>query len=168
MGTAYKIRCRHCGAQFEHHMQPGYGVLPVCVGCGEYVETETAIRCPACHKKLNTTQEEFNEQIEVVNRTLSEIDKTEKPMIMVFNKIDAFTFVPKDEDDLTPRTRENIDLDELKRTWMNKMQDNCIFISAKERTNIDALKALLYERVKQIHITRFPYNDFLFQQYDEE
>ena len=55
MGTAYKIRCRHCGAQFEHHMQPGYGVLPVCVGCGEYVETETAIRCP----------EEFNEQIEV-------------------------------------------------------------------------------------------------------
>ena len=110
----------------------------------------------------------FKEQIEVVNRTLSEIDKTEKPMIMVFNKIDAFTFVPKDEDDLTPRTRENIDLDELKRTWMNKMQDNCIFISAKERTNIDALKALLYERVKQIHITRFPYNDFLFQQYDEE
>ena len=110
----------------------------------------------------------FEEQIEVVNRTLSEIDKTEKPMIMVFNKIDAFTFVPKDEDDLTPRTRENIDLDELKHTWMNKMQDNCIFISAKKRTNIDALKALLYERVKQIHITRFPYNDFLFQQYDEE
>lgn len=110
----------------------------------------------------------FEEQIEVVNKTLAEIDKTEKPMIMVFNKIDAFTFVPKDEDDLTPRTRENIDLNELKRTWMNKLQDNCIFISAKERTNIDALKALLYERVKQIHITRFPYNDFLFQQYDEE
>ncbi|MFQ7387611.1 MAG: cupin domain-containing protein [Alistipes sp.] len=65
MGTAYKIRCRHCGAQFEHYMQPGYGVLPMCVGCGEYVETETAIRCPACLKKLNTTQEEFNEQIEV-------------------------------------------------------------------------------------------------------
>ena len=110
----------------------------------------------------------FEEQIEVVNRTLSEIDKTEKPMIMEFNKIEAINFVHKDEDDLTPRTRENIDLDELKRTWMNKMQDNCIFISAKERTNIDALKALLYERVKQIHITRFPYNDFLFQQYDEE
>ena len=89
----------------------------------------------------------FEEQIEVVNKTLAEIDKTEKPMIMVFNKIDAFTFVPKDEDDLTPRKRENIDLDELKRTWMNKLQDNCIFISAKERTNIDALKALLYERV---------------------
>ena len=110
----------------------------------------------------------FEEQIEVVNRTLMEIDKTEKPMIMVFNKIDAFTYVPKEEDDLTPRTRENIDLDELKYTWKNKMQDNCIFISAKERNNIDALKVLLYERVKQIHITRFPYNDFLFQQYDEE
>ena len=107
-------------------------------------------------------------QIEVVNRTLAEIDKTEKPMIMVFNKVDAFTFVPKEEDDLTPRGRENIDLDELKRTWMGKLQDNCIFISAKERTNIEALKEMLYERVKQIHITRFPYNDFLFQQYDEE
>ena len=110
----------------------------------------------------------FEEQIEVVNKTLTEIDDREKPMIMVFNKVDAFTFVPKDEDDLTPRKRENIDLDELKRTWMAKMQDNCIFISAKEKTNIEELKALLYERVKQIHITRFPYNDFLFQQYEEE
>ena len=65
MGTAYRIRCKHCGAQFEHSMQPGYGLLPMCVGCGEYVETETAIRCPACLHRLNTTQEEFNEQIEV-------------------------------------------------------------------------------------------------------
>jgi GTP-binding protein HflX len=110
----------------------------------------------------------FEEQIEVVNKTLAEIDKSEKPMIMVFNKIDAFTFIPKEEDDLTPRTRENISLDELKRTWMSKMGDNCIFISAKNRTNIEPLKTLLYERVKEIHITRFPYNDFLFQQYDEE
>ncbi|MDR0750557.1 MAG: GTPase HflX [Tannerellaceae bacterium] len=110
----------------------------------------------------------FEEQIEVVNKTLSEIDKSEKPVIMVFNKIDAFTFMPKEEDDLTPRTRENIGLDELKRTWMSKMGDNCIFISAKSRTNIEALKTLMYERVKEIHITRFPYNDFLFQQYDEE
>ncbi|MDH6356924.1 GTPase HflX [Parabacteroides sp. PF5-9] len=110
----------------------------------------------------------FEEQIEVVNKTLADIDKTEKPMIMVFNKIDAFTFIPKEEDDLTPRTRENIDLDELKQTWMNRLQENVIFISAKERTNVEALKSLLYERVKQIHITRFPYNDFLFQRYDEE
>ena len=70
MGTAYKIRCKHCGAQFEHSMQPGYGLLPMCVGCGEYVETETAIRCPACLHRLNTTQEEFNEQIEVTSMGL--------------------------------------------------------------------------------------------------
>lgn len=109
----------------------------------------------------------FEEQIEVVNKTLAEIDDSGKSSIMVFNKTDAFTFVPKDEDDLTPRTRENIRLDELKQTWMNRMQD-CLFISAKERTNIDALKSLLYERVKEIHITRFPYNDFLYQPYDEQ
>jgi len=110
----------------------------------------------------------FEDQIKVVNRTLLEINKEEKPMIIVFNKVDAFTFVEKEPDDLTPRTRENITLDELKDTWMNKLQDNCIFISAKQRINIDALKSLLYEQVKQIHITRFPYNDFLYQQYDEE
>ena len=65
MGTAYKIRCKHCGAQFEHSTQPGFGLMPMCVGCGEYIETETAIRCPACRRRLNTTQEEFNEQVEV-------------------------------------------------------------------------------------------------------
>ncbi|MDR1981878.1 MAG: GTPase HflX [Tannerellaceae bacterium] len=109
----------------------------------------------------------FEEHIEVVEKTLAEIDKTEKPVITVFNKIDAFTFVPKEEDDLTPRTRENIDLEELKRTWMGKIQDNCLFISAREQVNIEALKTLLYDRVKEIHVTRFPYNDFLFQQYDD-
>ncbi|MDR2917038.1 MAG: GTPase HflX [Tannerella sp.] len=108
----------------------------------------------------------FEEQIEVVNRTLAEIDETPKPVIMVFNKIDMFTFVPKDEDDLTPRTRENISLDELKATWMSKQPDNCIFISAKNKTNIDELRELMYQRVKEIHVTRFPYNDFLFQNYD--
>lgn len=117
---------------------------------------------------VDVSHSQFEEQIDVVNRTLSELDKSEKPMIMVFNKIDAFTYTPKDEDDLTPKTRENINLDELKRSWVNKMKDNCIFISAKERTNIEGLRSLLYERVKQIHITRFPYNDFLFQNYDEE
>lgn len=110
----------------------------------------------------------FEEQIEVVNKTLAEIDDTEKPMIMVFNKIDAFTFVPKDEDDLSPRTRENITLEELEQTWMNRLPQNAIFISAKQRTNVNALKELLYERIKEIHITRFPYNDFLFQNYEEE
>lgn len=89
-------------------------------------------------------------------------------MIMVFNKIDAFTYTPKDEDDLTPRTRENISLDELKATWMNKMHDNCVFISAKKQLNIDELKEKVYAKAKEIHLTRFPYNDFLFQTYDQE
>jgi len=110
----------------------------------------------------------FEEQIEVVNRTLAEIDKTPKPVILVFNKIDLFTFVPKEEDDLTPRTKENISLDELRTTWMNRLPENCIFISAKHKTNVDELKEMMYQRVKEIHVTRFPYNDFLFQQYDSE
>jgi len=109
----------------------------------------------------------FEEQIEIVNKTLHDIDDREKPMILVFNKIDAFTYIKKEEDDLTPRTKENIDLDELKRTWMSKMHDNCIFISAKEKRNMDELKELFYQKVKEIHITRFPYNDFLFQDYEE-
>lgn len=111
----------------------------------------------------------FEEQIEVVNRTLHDIcPDEEKPVIIVFNKIDAFTYVEKAADDLTPRTRENVSLDELRATWMAKMAENCIFISARERTNIDELKALLYRRVKEIHTARFPYNDFLFQHYDDE
>ncbi len=110
----------------------------------------------------------FEEQIEVVERTLADIGCADKPIITVFNKIDAFSFVPKDEDDLTPRVRENIPLSELRETWMSRRPGSCIFISARDRTNVAALKSLLYEQVKAIHITRFPYNDFLFQQYDGE
>lgn len=110
----------------------------------------------------------FEEQIEVVERTLADIGCADNPIITVFNKIDAFSFVPKDEDDLTPRERENIPLSELRETWMSRLPCSCIFISARDRTNIAALKSLLYEHVKAIHITRFPYNDFLFQQYDSE
>lgn len=109
----------------------------------------------------------FEEQIEVVDNILGEIMKGDKPKIIVFNKIDAFEYTPKEDDDLTPRTAENIDLEEMKRIWKEKTKDNCIFISAKKNINIDALKTLLYERIKEIHITRFPYNDFLFQRYDE-
>ena len=111
----------------------------------------------------------FEEQIEVVNNTLKDICKgmEPKPMIMVFNKIDAFTYVPKDADDLTPATRENISLDELKRTWMSRTGDDCVFISAKKGINIDELKKKIYERAKEIHLQRFPYNDFLFQKYDD-
>jgi GTP-binding protein HflX len=110
----------------------------------------------------------FEEQIEVVEKTLHEIDDTEKPVILVFNKIDAFSHVVKEEDDLTPKKREHYSLEELKQTWINRIRDNCIFISAKEKENIDALKQLIYEKVKEIHITRFPYNDFLYQTYEEE
>ena len=118
---------------------------------------------------VDISHPQFEEQIEVVNRTLQEVCKSkDKPMILVFNKVDAFTYVKKDDDDLTPRLRENIPLEELKQTWMAKMNDNCIFISARERINIDELKSRLYEMAKEIHMKRFPYNDFLFQKYDEE
>lgn len=111
----------------------------------------------------------FEDQIEVVNKTLNDLCKgAEKPIIMVFNKIDAFSYQPKDADDLTPRSRENIPLDELKATWMNRMNDNCVFISAKDGTNIDELRHLLYEKAREIHLSRFPYNDLLYQKYDEE
>lgn len=111
----------------------------------------------------------FEEQIEVVDSTLREIcDGADKPMLLVFNKIDAFTCQPKDDDDLTPRQRCNITLDELKDSWMAKMNDNCVFISARKGTNIDELKAKLYSMAREIHLARFPYNDLLYQKYDEE
>lgn len=110
----------------------------------------------------------FEEQIDVVEKTLFEIDKEEKPTIIVFNKIDAFSHIEKDEDDLTPKKRENYSLEELQRSWMSKLKENCIFISAKEKTNIEQLKALIYEKAKEIHVQRFPYNDFLYQTYDNE
>lgn len=111
----------------------------------------------------------FEEQIEVVDKTLREIcNGADKPMIMVFNKIDAFTYTPKDENDLTPQTRENISLDELKRMWMSRLPHDCVFISARTGANIDELKNMLYQRAKEIHLTRFPYTDFLFQKYDDE
>ena len=109
----------------------------------------------------------FEEQIEVVNRTLSEVcGSAEKPVIMVFNKVDAYNYVPKDEDDLTPASRENIPLEELKKTWMARTGDECVFISAREGKNIDELKEKIYDKAKQVHMERFPYNDFLFQKYD--
>lgn len=117
---------------------------------------------------VDISHPQWEEQIEVVDRTLSEICGGQgKPVIMVFNKIDAFSFTPKDADDLTPRTRENIPLEELKETWMAKMDDNCVFISAKKQINIDELKGMLYQKAREIHQQRFPYNDFLFQKYDD-
>lgn len=109
----------------------------------------------------------FEEQIEVVDKTLRDIcGGQDKPVILVFNKVDAFTYTPKDADDLTPRTRENISLDELKQTWMSRLGDDCVFISARKGINIDELKQRIYARAKEVHLSRFPYNDFLFQKYD--
>jgi GTP-binding protein HflX len=133
----------------------------------------------------------FEEQYEVVEQTINELltkqteleeskpwskkqngnRKTEKivaqiPRIVVFNKVDAFTYTPKEKDDLTPIKRENISLEELQKTWMAKLHDDCIFISARQKINIDELKSLFYDRIKAIHIQRYPYNDFLFQQYE--
>lgn len=110
----------------------------------------------------------FEEQIEVVSKTLNDIGGGGKPCILVFNKVDAYTYIKKEEDDLTPKTKENRTLYELESTWMAKLNKNCIFISAREKENIDELKDLLYEKVKELHVQRFPYNDFLFQMYDEE
>ena len=117
---------------------------------------------------VDISHPQFEEQIEIVNKTLQEVcGAADKEMILVFNKVDAFTYVKKDEDDLTPRTRENISLEELKETWMAKMAQHCVFISAKNKQNIDELKNMLYEKAKAIHQARFPYNDFLFQKYDD-
>ena len=116
---------------------------------------------------VDVSHPNFEEQLEVVQQTLREIDPKEKPTILVFNKIDVFSYVPKDEDDLLPVKRENIPLDELKKSWMAKMHDNCIFISAREKQNIDQLKTLMYSKIKEIHIERYPYNDFLFQKYED-
>lgn len=109
----------------------------------------------------------FEEQIEVVAQTLNEITKEVKPIIIAFNKIDAFSYIEKDADDLTPKTRENISLDELKQTRMNKLHENCVFISAGERQNIEELKSLMYKKICEIHVLRFPYNDFLYRDYEE-
>lgn len=116
---------------------------------------------------VDVSHSNFEEQLEVVNQTLKEIDPLEKPMILIFNKIDAFSYTPKEEDDLAPVKRENHSLEELKKTWMAKMHDNCIFISAREKQNIDNLKELMYEKIKAIHVERYPYNDFLFQKYTD-
>jgi GTP-binding protein HflX len=107
----------------------------------------------------------FEQQIEVVNKTLHEIDEREKPMVMVFNKVDAFSYTEKEEDDLTPATRENYSLEDLKKSWMAK-DTKSIFISAKEKTNFEEFRELLYREVAKIHVTRFPFNDFLYPDID--
>jgi GTP-binding protein HflX len=104
----------------------------------------------------------FEEQIRIVNETLSEIGAIDKPTYIVFNKTDAFRYSPKDEDDLGPTGAENISLEDLKRTWMARSNGQCVFISARKLDNISEMKDLLYYRVKEIHAKRYPYNDYLY------
>ena len=117
---------------------------------------------------VDVSHPDFEEQIEVVNKTLADLNCGDKPIMVIFNKVDAFTYVQKDEDDLTPKTRENITLEELKESWMGKLADNCLFISAREKQNIDTLKDILYKKVCELHVQKYPYNDFLYQTYEEE
>ena len=116
---------------------------------------------------VDISHPDFEEQIEVVEKTIADLGAAEKPTMIIFNKIDAYTYVEKAEDDLTPRTKENITLEELMKTWMAKLNDNCIFISAKEKTNMEKLKSVIYNKVREMHVQKYPYNDFLYQTYDE-
>ncbi len=116
---------------------------------------------------VDISHPDFEDQIKVVEKTLADLGCSDKPLIIVFNKTDAYTFTPKEDDDLTPKTKENVSLDELMQTWMAKMHDSCIFISARERDNIENLKAMMYNRVRELHVQKYPYNDFLYQTYEE-
>lgn len=117
---------------------------------------------------VDISHPDFEEQIQVVEKTLAELGTSGRPTILVFNKIDAYRWVEKEADDLTPKQKENISLAELRQTYMAKMQENCIFISAREKTNIEQLRELLYQKVRELHVQKYPYNDFLYQHYDQE
>ena len=111
---------------------------------------------------VDISNPKFEEQIEIVNKTIIELGVTDKPILIVFNKIDAYTFTPKEEDDLTPILPENISLEELQKTWMAKLDAESIFISALNKTHFNELKDLLYAKIKQLHEVRYPYNNFLY------
>jgi GTP-binding protein HflX len=111
---------------------------------------------------VDISHHNFEEHIHVVNQTLQSIGASDKKTILVFNKIDAFSFIQKDEDDLTPIKRENLSLQELKRTWMSKNNNPCIFISATNKENIDSFRTLIYDTVKELHVKRYPYHNLLY------
>ncbi len=117
---------------------------------------------------VDISHPDFEDQIKVVEKTLADLDCSDKPSMLVFNKVDAYTWTEKDEDDLTPATKENISLDDMMKTWMARMNDNCIFISARQKTNIEEFRKVLYDKVRELHVQKYPYNDFLFQKYDED
>ncbi|WP_455992148.1 GTPase HflX [Prevotella sp.] len=111
---------------------------------------------------VDISHPDFEEQIQVVNQTLTELGCADKPSMIIFNKIDNYHWIEKEEDDLTPATKENITLEELKKTWMAKEQDQCLFISAKNKENIDEFRDVLYKKVRELHVQKYPYNDFLY------
>ncbi len=116
---------------------------------------------------VDISHPDFEEQIQIVEKTLSDIGAADKPSIILFNKIDAYTWIEKEADDLTPKTKDNITLDELMATWMAKLGDDCFFISATKRLNIAEFKQLLYKKVRELHVQKYPYNDFLYQTYED-
>lgn len=111
---------------------------------------------------VDISHPDFEEQIQVVEKTLSDLGCSEKPSMIIFNKIDNYHWIEKDEDDLTPETRENIALEDLEKTWMARLNDNCLFISAKAKINIDEFRRTLYTKVRELHVQKYPYNDFLY------
>jgi len=111
---------------------------------------------------VDISHPDFEEQIAVVNQTLQEIGAGNKPVITIFNKIDNYKWVEKEPDDLTPKTKENITLEELKQTWMARINHRTLFISAKTKENIEEMKSVLYEEIKKLHIQIYPYNNFLY------
>ncbi len=117
---------------------------------------------------VDISHPDFEEQIRVVEKTLADLGCAEKPSMIIFNKVDAYRWTEKDADDLTPATRENVSLDDLIHTWMTRLGDDCLFISARERTGFDTLKQVLYNKVRELHVQKYPYNDFLFEHYDED
>ncbi|MCD8282812.1 MAG: GTPase HflX [Prevotella sp.] len=116
---------------------------------------------------VDISHPDFEEQIKVVNQTLAELGCADKPQMTVFNKIDNYRWTEKEPDDLTPVKKEEIPLEELKRTWMSRLNDNCIFISATQKENIDEMKTVLYRRVRELHVKKYPHNDFLYPIVDE-
>ena len=116
---------------------------------------------------VDISHPDFEDQMKVVDKTLADLGAAEKPVIVLFNKIDAYTWVEKEPDDLTPATRENITFEELERTWMGRLNGECLFVSALKKTGIENMRKVLYDRVKQLHVQKYPYNDFLYPDMDD-
>lgn len=111
---------------------------------------------------VDISHPDFEDQMKVVDKTLADLGAGDKPKIVLFNKTDAYTWVEKEADDLTPATRENITMEELQRTWMGRLNGECLFVSALKKTGIENMRKVLYDRVKQLHVQKYPYNDFLY------